>query len=453
MNKHWYILPIFILALISCSSDDDLLSEEQPNHVPAGAYEEECKWIYSQMNHYYLWRNDLPDSLSCDYSTDPVTFYKSILSPKDRFSYCKNNTSYNPASEYRNSGFEYQTYRLDDGNIIHQVLYVTNEALREKGLHRGDFLFIDNNCNQIIRVRNKGNTIMPTDTIETSAPFDPTNTVYLDSIYTINGHKIGYLCYLQFESTDDLVPSLKRFYDARIDEMILDLRYNPGGYVHTCKYLSNSFVNEKGYNEIFQQCTYNDVLTGEYEKATGSGITINSFTTPDNGVGVLGNPLYGLNLKRLYVLTSKYSASASEAAIISMRPFMDVILIGEQTYGKGFGSWTIHDDRFRYQLQPITMRYHNAIMETTPDDGLVVDYYVPDGYDTRKKDLGDIQEPLLAKAIELITGTDAGGKTGDAEAASPVRARSEHGGLNITEIGVPSFFSRFNGLQDSFQLE
>lgn len=441
-----------MFSIISCTSDDIVSLEVQPIPSPAGAYEEDCKWIYSQMNHDYLWREDLPDSLSCDYSTDPVTFYKSLLSSKDRFSYCENNTSYKPITELKNLGFEYQDFQLDDGKLIKQVLYVTNSSLKEKGLKRGDFVYVASN-NQIVRFVFENQSIVPVDTIEASKLFESNNTVYLDSIYCIDGHKIGYLCYLQFKYTDDLVPSLKRFYDAQVDEMILDLRYNPGGYVSTCKYLSNSLINEKGYNEIFQQCTYNDILTREYEKATGSGITINSFTTPDNGVDVLGSPMYGLNLKRLYVLTSKYSASASEAAIISMRPFMDVILIGEQTYGKGVGSWTIRDNRFKYQLQPITMRYHNAVMETTPDEGLVVDYYVPDGYDTKKKELGDLQEPLLAKAIGLISGTEVEDISNSTKAIGDTRSHNIPNEMKITKVGNPSFFRKFNESRNLFQQE
>jgi C-terminal processing protease CtpA/Prc len=208
---------------------------------------------------------------------------------------------------------------------------------------------------------------------------------------------------LKFDDIADLVPSIERFYDTQIDEMVLDLRYNPGGYVNTCKYLSNSIVNEKGYNGIFQQCTYNDILTADYEKSTGSGISVNRFSIPNNGHNVLGSPMYGLNLKRVFILTSKNSASASEAAIISLRPYMEVIIIGEQTYGKGVGSWTIRDTKYKYQLQPITMRYHNALMETTPDDGIAVDYFIPDGYSTLKNELGDVNEPLLAKALDLIS--------------------------------------------------
>ena len=79
-----------MVLIYSCSSDNtELLLEEQT--VKEGVYAGDNQWIYEQMNHYYLWREDLPDSLSCDYTTDPVTFYKALLSSKDRFSYCTRN--------------------------------------------------------------------------------------------------------------------------------------------------------------------------------------------------------------------------------------------------------------------------------------------------------------------------------------------------------------------------
>lgn len=395
-----------VLSFNSCTSDDDYSSEVHDFVQTENVYLEFNQWIYAQMNHDYLWRNDMPDSLSCDYDLAPVDFYKSLLSPKDRFSYCETNNGYNPPKNENQLGYEYQLYELSNGSEFAQVLLVTNPRLKEKGLKRGDVVICQSDQRIIVKGKLEQNGVVPTDTIE-SNPFVDEQSVYLDSIYDVNSRKTGYLCYLKFDAIDDLVPVIKKFYDAGIDELILDFRYNPGGYVNTCKYLSNSIVNERGYDGIFQQCTYNDVLTREMKEKTGSGISVNRFSTPDNGANnSLGNPMYGLNLQRVFVLTSKNSASASEAAIISMRPYMDVVIIGEQTYGKGVGSWTIRDNRYKYQLQPITMRYHNALMETTPDEGLEVDYYVPDGYSTAKKELGDIKEPLLAKALNLIAGDE-----------------------------------------------
>ena len=112
---------------------------------------------------------------------------------------------------------------------------------------------------------------------------------------------------------------------------------------------------------------------------------------------------------------------------------MDVIIIGEQTYGKGVGSWTIRDNRFKYQIQPITMRYHNANMESTPDDGIPVDYLIEDGYSTSKKELGDINEPLFMKALSII-------KNDTIPSKSHIKydLQIHH---NIKQVGNPSFFN------------
>lgn len=393
---------IYLLLLIvfgSCSKDSEFepsFPKEMPN---IGVYDEECRWVYAQMNHDYLWRKDMPDSLACDYTTDPVTFFKSLLSSKDKFSYSTHNSSYVGSSDFIKYGFEYQEYT--DGNTnFAQVLYVTSPKLKKRGLKRGDFVQLYDD--KIILGVLGNNGFEPCDTIESSSLFEQTSTVYLDSIYQIERKKVGYICYLQFDDKKDLANVLKHFYEEQIDELVLDLRYNPGGLVSTCKYLSNSIVSENGYGEIFQQCTYNDILSREYFEATGSEKTINSFLTPNNGKGLPGSELYGLNLKRLIVLTSKYSASASEALIISLKPFMSVVVIGEQTYGKGVGSWTIRNNKYKYQLQPITMQYYNAKMETVTTDGIPVDYYVPDGYSTTKRNLGDVEEPLLKTALDLI---------------------------------------------------
>ena len=114
-----------VLSFSSCASDDDLSSEAPDAIRSENVYLEFNKWIYSKMNHDYLWRNDMPDSISCDYEMDPVSFYKSLLSPKDRFSYCETNESYNPPAEKTNLGYEYQQYELENGVEFAQVLLVT----------------------------------------------------------------------------------------------------------------------------------------------------------------------------------------------------------------------------------------------------------------------------------------------------------------------------------------
>lgn len=439
MKSRVYWIGVFLLVISGCSSDNDILLPDEPTDQPIiGVYTKENQWVYEQMNHYYLWREDLPDSLSCDYTTDPVTFYKALLSPKDRFSYCSRNINYTSLSERLNDGFAYQAYRNAANENLLQVLYVTSPELQKQKLRRGDWLRkISTFGNTYERGEIRGDIFQPIDTLAIEALPSGTSqsTVYLDSIYPINKSKIGYLCYMEFDETKDLELPIRKFHENRIDELILDLRYNPGGYVRTCRYLCNSIVSEKGYKQLFQQCTYNDKVSKEYQKETGSSITKEYYDVPTNGIGqLLGGGIYGLNLKRLYVLTSKNTASASEATIICLRPYMDVIVIGEQTYGKGVGSWTIAEKQYKYELHPIIMRYYNSLMETTPDEGIPTNIEIAGGYETVKRELGDKNEPLLAMALKCI-------ETGSPSfSAAMYSTRTKSTGL--IPVGEPSFFDK-----------
>ena len=445
MSKTALFIFLFI-GLMSCSSGNEMLPDEQPIEIPEETEEESIytkdnQWVYSMMNEHYLWRTDLPDSLSCDYSAHPGVFFGSLLSSKDRFSYCLMNDQYSGETMLHSPGFAYQEYETPMGDRVLQVLYVTSEELKSKKLKRGEWLHVLSeqglDCCFERGIVNHECVFEAMDTLfaTKSGLNQQSNTVYLDTIYKIEGKKIGYLCYLEYDDTKDLEPSLKKFYENKIDELILDLRYNPGGYVSTCKYLCNSIVSTQGYGKIFQQCSYNDRLSQKRLKETGNEMSVEYYEEPTNGEAqVFTSQVYGLNLCHIYVLTSKNTASASEATVVCLRPFTNSTLIGEVTCGKGVGSYTIVDNHHRLKLQPITMRYYNALMETTSDSGLIPDIEIAGGYETVKKELGDINEPLLAKALQCILGDNSAPNGGDHEEEG-FRSKS----FALKKIGHPSF--------------
>lgn len=116
---------------------------------------------------------------------------------------------------------------------------------------------------------------------------------------------------------------------------------------------------------------------------------------------------------------------------------MDVTVIGETTVGKGVGSWTISDPRFRYAIQPITMRYYNADGYSTPDSGIEPDIYAADGYLTGKLEIGDSNERLLRIALNDIKGE----KLQTNLAARSLNIEIEN---SLTPIGEPSYITEFN---------
>ena len=115
---------------------------------------------------------------------------------------------------------------------------------------------------------------------------------------------------------------------------------------------------------------------------------------------------YSLNLKRLFVLTTNATASASEVLINSLRGRgISVILIGEKTNGKNVGMEvkSFNSEGYIYELAPITFQGYNERIETIPFDGLPVDYEISD-WNNGYVDFGDLNEPMFKKAYELITG-------------------------------------------------
>lgn len=443
MLKVYFFIAIIATFITGCSSDEPRLPEEQPS-VSENIYLEFNKWVYSQMNEQYLWRSDLPDSLDCNYDLAPKEFFQSLLSPKDRFSYFTSNPSYNGRST-KNLGFAYQRLRDNKNKEALQVLYVSSDNARNAGLKRGDYVDIvseDMFKVSLNRIQFDNGYFADThDCLEFTIDDinGPQCSVLLDSIYTIGNKQIGYLCYLEYAGVGDLYKPLQKFSEHHISELILDLRYNPGGYVNTCQYLCNCIVPPSGYGNIFQQCSYNDVLSARYMNTTGRERTFSYFDFPNSSdTEILGVSLIGLQLDKIYVLTSKHTASASEATIVCLRPYMDVVTIGEQTVGKGVGSWNISDPKYQYSIQPITMRYYNAESESTPDDGIIPDVYIPDGYTVSKKEIGDVSEPLLNAALSLIFGQP------NSRATATVTIQLEN---PLTPIGEPSYVTEFNNKQ------
>lgn len=435
-----------IILLAGCSSDEPEAPGEQPSasesETEETIYSRQNRWIYEMMNHHYLWREDLPDSLSLDFFQAPNVFFENLLSPKDRFSYMLSNSSRSGGT----CGIAYQTYKDRRGKTASQILYVNNEDARRQGVKRGDFFEIQNHGTMIgLRSMSLSSDgcfeTTPGSEIQLSciqkAP--SSNSVYLDSIYEIDNRRIGYMCYLEYEDSRDVETAMKRFYEQGIDELILDLRYNPGGYVSTSCYLSSCIVPAEGYEKIYQQQVFNSIIAKENFDDTGYERDYVYFKKPYTGTGnTISAQVQPLQLPRLYVLVSKGTASASEATIIALRPFMEVILIGETTVGKGVGSYNLSDSEFPYSIQPITFRYYNSQEETVPDEGLTVDYEIPGGYSTTKREIGEVEEPMLNFALGLICP----GFSGTQPQELPMQPT-----FGLEAVGEPSYVEEFKQKQ------
>ena len=196
-----------------------------------------------------------------------------------------------------------------------------------------------------------------------------------------------------------LMETLARIKAKGATEMILDLRYNGGGAVSTAIALASALVKDRSTKDVLAKAEYNDLLQREYKE--------NHYFIDKIKFGRKEIPVPALNLPRLYVLVTRYSASASEFIINGLKPYMDVILIGETTYGKNVGSWNISDKddpKNNWSLQPITVKFYNSEGKSDFSNGFTPDFGVDEFETLRLVEFGNTEDPLLSIAINQITG-------------------------------------------------
>lgn len=387
------------------------------------------EFIKLSMEDVYLWEKYLP---KIDYKkeSDSKAYFKKLLYEEDKWSFITDDIA---ALEGSFAGVETSFgYSLafgrfsNTGYLFALIEYVyPNSPASIAGLKRGDILF-KLNGSDITELNYKnllyGTTISVTLGINNNGSISAGNTVSITSqvlnlnpvlitnIIEINNRKIGYLFYAQYINSynPSLDAAFLNFKSSGITDLVLDIRYNPGGYISAAQYLCSSVapLSVVSTGKTLVTLKWNDYYQNYWQNSNYPEQLQLNFKT---------NPAVNLNLNKIYILTGSGSASASELTITGLDPYMDVVLIGDTTYGKYTGSITIKpedlfEDKEHYKdfsnwgLQPIVLRYANANGVTDFKNGFAPDHYVYDNL-WLGTPLGDENEPLLAKAVELIGGT------------------------------------------------
>lgn len=219
--------------------------------------------------------------------------------------------------------------------------------------------------------------------------------IFVDTVYNQGTSKVGYMVFNSFlgDSTyfvNDLKKAFTKFTTAGISDMIVDLRYNSGGYVWVQQLLANYLVNNAANNRVMMIEQFNNKYTNFNDTAY--------FKTSDNP-RVNFYAANKLNLNRLYFIVSKGTASASELLINNLKPYMSggVKLIGANTEGKAVGFFNIPVGD--YYIFPVSFKSVNGAGQGKYFDGLIPDGRSSDGLD---KDWGDVNEACLRVALQGI---------------------------------------------------
>lgn len=403
-------------------------------------------WILNNMRYYYYWNSRIPRQV--DTTPAPNLFFRSLLVPEDRFSAIIQkieaprslDLSFEVGVTADDPGFEYSyIYLYTISRIVGQVLYVKEGTPAwNAGLKRGDLYWkVDdtplNYLNYPSLIENRGNTFRLTllnrerlaqgvqadekQITISKVPYFEDNPIAFDTIYRSPSGNAGYLVYHFFAPGNStgafrfdtrLNQIFKTFREAQANAVILDLRYNRGGYESSAKLLSSLLVPNLSDQLLFCKKQYNSSYSADiarYYRADAQGYFPEYFTTRANGA-----LLENLNTPHLtlYVLTSSSTASAGELLINSLRVYMDVVIIGETTVGKNMGSIALTQDENPdnpWEIHPLVVKVFNAQGESDYSGGFAPDTTIEETVLLYR--YGDSRDPLLAEALQRISGGEA----------------------------------------------
>lgn len=403
-------------------------------------------FIWKGLNLYYLWQAEVPELADDRFPTQQAlnNYLEGFASPETLFQ----NLLYKPGeidrfsvlfADYRvlenrlqgiakSNGVEYGLVFADESEttIFGYVRYILPDSdAASKDIQRGDIFYAVDGTNLTVdnyrellgqdtytlnladyndgALTPNGESVMLTKTEYAENPVNTTNVIMQD------GHTIGYLMYNGFYSTydEELNAAIGQLASQGIDELVLDLRYNSGGSVRTATYLA-SMITGQFEGQLFSRQQWNNKLQDYYDNNNPEAL-INKFA------GQLSNgaTINHLNLNKVYILTTRSTASASELIINGLQPYIDVVVIGDTTTGKNVGSVTLYDSQdfsrnnvsgnHTYAMQPIVLRIVNVNNFGDYSNGIAPDIQIREDYGNLGM-LGSPDEPLFAAAIADITG-------------------------------------------------
>jgi carboxyl-terminal processing protease len=389
-----------------------------------GTLTDERTFLRGWIDQYYLWYKEVPDVNPLNYST-AIDYFNALKTPllsasgqpKDKYHFTYTTADWNALSmQGVELGYGINWSRNTGANLprtwIASVIEPGSPAA-SAGLRRGDRLltvdgvdFVNgadaaavdrinaglfpDTANQIHRLTLDRNGVTVEVTLTavavTSAPVKNTKT-----IDTPTG-KVGYLTFDNHNEVSEraLIDSITQLKTAGVTDLVLDVRYNGGGLLFIASELAYMIAGPaQTAGKTFEKPIYNDRFAAQAPypfRATAYGFQP---TVP------AGTALPTLNLKRVTLLTTADTCSASESIINSLRGVdVEVNLIGGQTCGKPYAFTPVDNcgtTYFAIQFQGVNNKGFGDY-----SDGFAPTCTVADDF---QHAVGDTSEGMLAAAL------------------------------------------------------
>ena len=407
MKFEWLLTVLAgVIIISSCKKENGI--EHAADLQPAANTDKikDSVLLYSQ--DIYLWSSQIPPSFNPRTYADPDKIMTALRTysqepgftqPVDRWSFAVKQTEWDKISSGVSEDFGLNVFFYADGDL--RVKSVEKESPAGKaGIRRGwritklngNSNITNSNSNFIIEhVFNSKSTLFTfskpdgsTTDIQLNAATYQENPIFLDTIYNSGTKKTGYLVFNSFLGDTNKIYSdfqriFNRFAQQGVTDMIVDLRYNGGGYVTVQSKLANYLVPSPGNGTLMMKQGFNN-NNKQYNNST------------------FFSKAGSLNLSRIFFIVSNNTASASELLINNLKPYLDVKLVGpSNTYGKPVGYFPIPVDD--WYIFPVSFRTTNKNGQGNYFDGIPLDKQVGDGLN---KDWGDKNEAALESVLKYL---------------------------------------------------
>lgn len=385
----------------------------------------ELTWVRSWIDESYLWYKEVPTTYLPQNFSTPIAYFNVLKTsavtasgkPKDQFHFTYTTAEWEASLKGVELGYGMLLAMTQNTPPRRAVITIVEPGSPAAlaGLQRGDVLqtvdgvdFVNAANQASIDILNNG--LFPAAqgthtmgflrggvTVNATLQAIEVNTSAVQNeriIDTATG-KVGYLTFNTHNNVAErqLVDTMRRFQAAGVSDLVLDVRYNGGGLLDIASELAYMIAGPQTTSgKTFEQVIANDKT--RREAPLGFHAQSQGFAAA-NGLAK-GTALPYLGLKRVTLLTTGNTCSASEAIINGLRGVdVEVNLIGGTTCGKPYGFYpqpNCGTTYFAVQFQGVNAKGFGDYA-----DGMVPTCAVADDY---QHALGDANEGMLAAALQ-----------------------------------------------------